>query len=548
MQTIYLPQDQKIETDVGLVIVGANGSGKTRFGSWIDISASQKTIPHRISAQKSLNMPDNVRSMDVSRSMASLICGHEGALYEQYNQFKPAHKWQNSPETMLINDYEKLLVYLFSEHNEISNQYLEDSTKSKIRIEPPIFKIIMVQKIWEEILPHRQLIIKSCNIQTCSMTNQPIYSASKMSDGERVAFYLIGQCLSAPKNGILIIDEPELHLHKSIQYALWDRIEKVRKDCLFVYLTHDVEFAASRTGFKKIWLTDYDGTKWSWKELDDEMDLPEELLLEVYGSRKKVLLVEGSNSSHDVRFYKNIFKDFLVKPCGSCEKVITYTKSLRSNQCFHQLDVYGLVDRDRRTEEEIKSLEENGIFTLAVAEVENLFATPEILKIVADRLALNYDEKINTVKNFVIGELKKELNPQILERTTEELKRRLNKSDLSSKTQEELNHKYLQLTTEINFNAVYDEIKKTFNQIILNNDYEKLLSFYNRKNIASRIGAVFGLKEKELPYFITRLSKDDKCLQDLISAVYKYLPVSLIALVNNNRPSIARKLSETEFS
>lgn len=532
MQTIYLPQEQTIETDAGLVIVGANGSGKTRFGSWIDISASQKTTSHRISAQKSLDMPDNVRSMDVDKSMASLICGHEGALYEQYNQYKNSHKWQNAPETILLNDYEKLLVYLFSEHNEISNVYLEDSTKSNIRIVPPISKVTMAKKIWEEVLPHRQLIIKSGNIKTCSVTNQLVYSASKMSDGERVAFYLIGQCLSAPQNSILIIDEPELHLHKSIQYALWDRIEKARKDCLFVYLTHDVEFAASRTGFKKIWLTDFDGTKWNWKVLDDEMDLPEELLLEVYGSRKKVLLVEGNNSSHDVRFYKNVFKDFLVKPCGSCENVITYTKSLRSNQGFHQLDVYGLIDKDRRTEEEIKSLEESGIFTLAVSEVENLFATPEMLKIVADRLALNYDEKINNVKNFVIDELKKELNLQIIERTAEELKQKLAKADLSSKTQEELNQKYLQLTTEINFHKIYDEIKDVFNNIISNNDYEKLLTFYNRKNIASRIGTIFGLKEKELPDFITRLSKEDNCIQNLISAVYKYLPAALINIID----------------
>ena len=107
------------------------------------------------------------------------------------------------------------------------------------------------------------------------------YKASQLSDGERVVFYLIGQALAVPSDGILVIDEPELHLHKSIQYPLWDRIEKVRNDCLFVYLTHDVEFAASRIGFKKLWLTDYDGKKWNWKELADEMELPEELLLEV---------------------------------------------------------------------------------------------------------------------------------------------------------------------------------------------------------------------------------------------------------------------------
>jgi hypothetical protein len=115
---------------------------------------------------------------------------------------------------------------------------------------------------------------------------------------------------------------------------------------------------------------------WEWSEVHDDLGLPEELIFELYGSRKKVLLVEGSNSSHDVRLYKNVFSDFFVKPCGSCENVITYTKALRLNKEFHQLEVIGLIDRDRRTDDEISSLKENGIFCLKVAEGENLFAVP----------------------------------------------------------------------------------------------------------------------------------------------------------------------------
>src|SRR5688500_17911129 len=38
----------------------------------------------------------------------------------------------------------------------------------------------------------------------------------------------------------------ELHLHRALQAPLWDEIEAERADCLFVYLTHDLDFAASR--------------------------------------------------------------------------------------------------------------------------------------------------------------------------------------------------------------------------------------------------------------------------------------------------------------
>lgn len=38
-----------------IIIIGANGAGKTRLGAWIE---SQAREAHRISAQKSLSMPD----------------------------------------------------------------------------------------------------------------------------------------------------------------------------------------------------------------------------------------------------------------------------------------------------------------------------------------------------------------------------------------------------------------------------------------------------------------------------------------------------------
>ena len=47
--------------------------------------------------------------------------------------------------------------------------------------------------------------------------------------------------------GALIIDEPELHVHRSIMDRLWDELEGARPDSVFVFITHDLEFAASRT-------------------------------------------------------------------------------------------------------------------------------------------------------------------------------------------------------------------------------------------------------------------------------------------------------------
>jgi len=118
------------------------------------------------------------------------------------------------------------------------------------------------------------LIIGGLRIQTrIKGQEDKVYNSSEMSDGERVIFYLIGQCLAAPKDGIIVIDEPELHLHKSVQAPLWDAIEKLRQDCLFVYLTHDVDFAAAKEAAKTIWLKSFDGQKWDWELINEDENL-----------------------------------------------------------------------------------------------------------------------------------------------------------------------------------------------------------------------------------------------------------------------------------
>ena len=56
-----------------LVVVGANGAGKTRFGSWIEEHNYEKV--HRISAQKSLSMPFSVRTTSMKVSKEDLLYG-----------------------------------------------------------------------------------------------------------------------------------------------------------------------------------------------------------------------------------------------------------------------------------------------------------------------------------------------------------------------------------------------------------------------------------------------------------------------------------------
>lgn len=512
--TLELPEAdgsrKEVITKNSFLLIGANGSGKTRLGTWIEMESTQKDKVHRISAQKSLAMPDNTTPTSIQKAQNNLLYGYADAPEGKGMVYKPGSKWSSKPAITLLNDYQKLMVYLFSDHTEEGAKYLAASKLTNDKVSTPTTKLDLVKQVWEKVLPHRELVLGGLRIQTkVKGSDDSLYNSSEMSDGERVIFYLIGQCLAAKENGIIVIDEPEIHLHKSVQAPLWREIQKLRADCLFVYLTHDVDFAVSLQESEKIWLKAYDGQNWEWDLVESVDGLPEELLVEILGSRKPIVFIEGENGSFDTSLYRSLLNDFLVIPRGSCSQVIESTKALKSSPQLHHLNVYGIIDRDRRVDAEIASLEAKGVFTLQVAEVENLFCTKELLAIVSKRLSRNEEDDFNAVVKFVINRLSLELENQISLRTVGEIKFRLNMFDDKAKGAENLNIALTALTENIDVSEIYQENKVLFEGIIETSDYNKLLKTYNRKSLSSQIGVHLGLKGGELPEFVVRIAKTD---------------------------------------
>ena len=521
MRSIELPRrdggNQTITTSRNLLFVGANGSGKTRLGAWLDVNSPEQVSVFRISAQKSLAMPDTTTPTSVDIAEQDLVFGHASAGNNK------AYRWQQKPATFPLNDFTKLMVFLFSDETEQNAIFKVAQRQSACKLEPPLTRMDKVKQTWERILPHRELVVRGLRIQTRVRGDESkIYNSSEMSDGERVIFYLIGQCLAAPKDGVIVIDEPELHLHKSIQAPLWAEIEKLRPDCLFVYLTHDVDFAVAQEGAQRVWLKSFDGAIWDWELIENKNDFPDTLLIEVLGSRKPVVFVEGVNGSNDVSLYREILSGFLVLPRGSCDQVIQSVRALRANNQLHHLQVYGLIDRDRRTSQEIAALLADNIYTLNVAEVENLFCTQEILALVSARLARDIATDFDQAVTQVFKQLKTEIETQVSLRVIAEVKFKLNCFDASARGATALSNALQQLTQGIDVAALYDQFNVEFQAVISSNDYQGLLRLYNRKSLPTQIGNALGLKAGELPELVIRLTRTD-ARKDIATAVKPYL-------------------------
>lgn len=518
-----------------LVIIGANGSGKSRFGFWMEQNQAKTEKVHRISAQRILNFDEYAKLKSLEQAEKEFLFGTSQDFKNWGGplQAKIFNRWQNHNKPTLsvttsLNDYESLLSLLFAKRAQRDSQLakLVKKMKSEGRNELPQMPDSpdeVLLRIWNDIFPHRNLVIEDGRITVLAQKGFT-YQGSEMSDGERVALYLMAQCLCVPPDSVVIIDEPEIHFHRALLSRLWSKIEEAQPNCLFVYITQDVDLAASRVGSRKIWIKQYDGLNWTWDEVLEDEGLPETVLLEILGSRKKVLFVEGEKGSLDYEIYQAIYPDFLIVPRGSYSKVIESTKAMRNNPSLHHVEAFGLIDVDYRSLEEIASLKESSIFALNVAEVENMFCVKEVLDVVARCLAKDVQETYQKVSEFVIKLFAENLEDQVSKRSISEIEFKLNMFDTKARGKAQLSQALISLTNSIKTDEIYDKNLDLYQEVIKKNDYEKALFLYNNKGLSKMISRYLELQSEGYRNFVLRLLSTEY-KNDIVSGLKKYAPV-----------------------
>lgn len=506
-----------------IIIIGANGSGKSKLGAWIE--DQDQDIVHRIGAQRKLNFKSNLSLSNYDYAKNKIIYGtdDEDTIKRHDKGFR--WDWGKSKTTKLIDDFDDVLAALIAMYNNETSVYFkncQDAEKNNsVKPNTPLTVIDKLMEIWNSIFPQRNLLFEESKFYAYeSSKRSEKYSANQMSDGERSVLYLASQVLAIPENKTLVIDEPEIHLHGTIMNKLWESLEEYRSDCLFIYITHDTNFAASHKNSEKIWIKSFDGKNWDLEKIISN-ELPEKLLFDILGSRKNILFVEGEESSFDTQLYSILYPDYFIIPCGSCMQVIMRTKSFNSTQKIHNYSVYGLIDRDFRTEDEINKLEKDNIYTLKVSEVENLFIIEELINFLADYLAKNFNDVFSNIKNYIIKErFENQINSQVKKNVVSQIKYELSMVEISeSNTKESLTN----AIENINRDCIYEKTLNLYKEALKSNNYNKVLEMFNEKGLAKSIGHYFGFQNND--YLNTVLSILRKKEQKEVFAVFKnYVP------------------------
>ncbi len=487
---------------------------------------------HRISAHRSLNLNPAVAKISEEKAQKGLLTGYPEVKPGAETNYRASQRWGSKSSTNLLNDYDYLLQLLFANQSNVAlrTHYAVHANKIS-ELEETYFQ--KLSRIWDGIFPHRKLYVTGDGIR-CLDANQNQFDGSEMSDGERSAFYLIGQVLVAMPNVVLIFDEPELHMHRSILGSLWDEVEAARPDCAFLVITHDLEFAASRPGRKYVIKKYMAPSNWEVEEVPDGTGFSEEVSTLILGSRKPILFVEGTDSSLDLAVYRACYPSWTVIPRGNAADVIHSVATMRANSALTRVTCAGAVDADDHNEDEIRALDFLGVAVLPVCEIENLFLLPQVVEAMLEMESFDADERVSKHyelrrEMFALASAQDALESVAVRHCQRRIDRALKSIDLRSfKTSGQLKEAFLSEVSQIDVEAIVRGVMENISDAMQKDDSTTFLRYYDNKALLNVVARkVKGLSKSAFEDWISRSLRDPKNV-GLRSAVQSVLP-ALIA-------------------
>jgi ABC-type cobalamin/Fe3+-siderophores transport system ATPase subunit len=254
------------------------------------------------------------------------------------------------------------------------------------------------------------------------------YSIAQLSDGERNAILIAANVLTMPPGTLLLIDEPERHLHRSIVSPLLSRLFKERLDCAFVVSTHEPLLAIDSPK-STVLLTrgcTYAGETASYDidSLKSTDAIDDDLKRAILGERRKIVFVEGVEHSLDKPLYSLLFPNASIVARANCRDVENAVVAIKGTADLHWVQPFGIVDNDSSEPERIADLQGKGVIPLNVYSVESVYFHPALQKLVAEKLGSvvggNLSEKLQQANHDALRGIRQNsehLSNRIAEKT-----------------------------------------------------------------------------------------------------------------------------------
>ncbi len=234
------------------------------------------------------------------------------------------------------------------------------------------------------------------------VTGQTLNFGALSSGEQEVIKVLFDVARKEIRHSVILVDEPELHLHPTLAFKLIESLKKVGDHTnQFIFFTHSADLISTYYSTGNVYFIDtvQDGSNQGHKLSD--LDTEHRDLIPLIGQNlgqfavgKKIAFVEGEASSIDRMTYQKIAQtvdpEIRVVPAGSVQTVMALNSvEEQIRNAIFGVDLYMIRDRDGLTTEQIENLERNGrIRCLKRRHIENYFLEPSILLLVAEKLYL----------------------------------------------------------------------------------------------------------------------------------------------------------------
>lgn len=370
------------------VILGANGAGKSQVLREIR-TAANNTEPGSvvfIEGGRTIQIAD-VITLDVKT-------------YNRYDKLESAASYYSRKRSESLADriYDLIVVLekkeqqLKGEHSDAVDEWARTGAQGlpPARLPTPMARLF---GLFSEIFPQLHLRFEHAARRLWVSKNGESYGPSSLSDGEKQVFSILADLIELEdKHTLIVADEPELNLHPELAERLWTLIEGEFPTRRFIYATHNINFAL-RSGVDAVFILS--GATESVSRFSDLRSLPHRDASAFLGalpgilSANRVIVTEGHEKSFDALFYRWLLSDekLEVYAAGGCEDVVQVaTKTGLWKRISSQVSICGVIDRDFRSEEEVK--ERSGVSTvcLDLQEAESYLCLPEIAVAVGRRI------------------------------------------------------------------------------------------------------------------------------------------------------------------
>ena len=391
----------QLEASEMLFVLGANGTGKSSL--MFHFSHQHRGRVRKIAAHRQTWMNSDALDMTPSTKVQTeKNIRNDDQNYQ--SRYRDAYAAQRASMTIYeIIDAENVRARAIAAAYDARDM---DGLEEAGKVEAPI--TVINELLLQSNLPLK-ISIEANERIVASKDDGPEYSAAELSDGERNALMIAGNVLTAPPGTLLIIDEPERHLHRSIISPLLSQLLERRPDCSFIISTHDHGLPLEKPDARILLLRSCRFKGQAVQNLDaDELlastSFDDALKRDLIGSRRKIIFVEGIERSLDKSLYSLIFPMVSIIPKGNRYSVEQAVLGARASEALHWLQVFGITDSDGLSVDQIAAKRDHGIYAIPYYSVEAVYFHPRIIEKIASRqAAVSGDESSGLARNAIVS-------------------------------------------------------------------------------------------------------------------------------------------------